>query len=341
MNLTPHINQLLFSEECVIIPGLGGFVASHSPARVDRISKTIHPPSKRIAFNESLRNNDGILASRISRVYSLAYADAIETVKTEVDSIKTEIKENGSFTLEGIGRLWMDKEEKLKFFYQPETNFLTNAFGLPEISIPNKIVTPKAPLETQAKKEKLRPSIKSKRKQKASRRWFTAASFILMTGFFWMLQTQPVKDAQFSFINPFSNSAEENSIESEGELIENLSESAGLEFDNKAEAVKTIIAPTVVKESIKATSAKAKIVANPAKDFNYFIITGSFTTVENAVNFKNNLIKKGYDADICPVRKGIHYRIMVGGSADKGEAQVILAQVKKDLNPNAWIYTKK
>lgn len=336
MNLTPHINQLLFSEECVIIPGLGGFVASHSPAWVDRASKTIHPPSKRIAFNESLRNNDGILANRISRANTLAYADAIETVKSAVEDIKTELKENGSYTFDGIGRLWMDQEEKLKFFYQPETNFLTNAFGLPEINIPNKI-QPVPTKKASTKKESLRPSIKPERKQKGTRRWLTAASFILLTGFFWMLQTQTVKDAQFSAINPFSGSFE-NVGNTEGPTIERP---ITLPTEKIDVAEKTKPEAAIVKGIVKPASAKAKTIVNPAKDYNYFIITGSFSTVENAVNFKNKLIKQGYDADICPVRKGIHYRIMVGGSADKEEAKVILAQVKKDLNPNAWIYTKK
>ena len=57
-----YICELLYDHDCVIIPGLGGFIANFEPARIIRKQHTIMPPSKKIAFNGKLKNNDGLLA---------------------------------------------------------------------------------------------------------------------------------------------------------------------------------------------------------------------------------------------------------------------------------------
>ncbi|NLA48282.1 MAG: hypothetical protein GX876_02335, partial [Bacteroidales bacterium] len=64
MDITSFIRELLFSHDCVIVPGFGGFVGNYAPARIDRATSTFYPPSKQISFNRNLRNNDGLLAGR-------------------------------------------------------------------------------------------------------------------------------------------------------------------------------------------------------------------------------------------------------------------------------------
>ena len=241
----------------------------------------------------------------------------------------------------------MDNEEKIKFFYQSETNFLTNSFGLPEIALPAK---PSAkPTPKVAPKAIPHPAAAEKTEAKVEktfhwRRWVAAAAVLLLVSCLVLLQTKTINHANFSSINPFADSFKSSEV-----VVDNVDEpkvkgeTADLDIEKATKPVEKAmeIKPTP-SPAAKAPSAKAKKeIVNPAK-FNFFIITGSFSSLDNAAKFKSQLIKKGYDdAEFCPVRKGIYYRIMVKGTFTRDEAETALAQVKKDLNPNAWIYAKK
>ena len=76
MDITAFIRELLFSHDCVIVPGFGGFVGNYSPARIDKTTDTFFPPAKQISFNRNLNHNDGLLVGRISGTSGIAYGDA-------------------------------------------------------------------------------------------------------------------------------------------------------------------------------------------------------------------------------------------------------------------------
>ena len=59
------LRELLFVQECVIIPGFGGFLTKYKSADIDYLNYTITPPTKSISFNRQLRNDDGLLVLTI------------------------------------------------------------------------------------------------------------------------------------------------------------------------------------------------------------------------------------------------------------------------------------
>jgi hypothetical protein len=71
MELVDLVSDLLFKHNCVIIPGIGGFVANYSQAEFKNDNRTILPSRKRVAFNQSLIENDGLLVNKLSQQKSI------------------------------------------------------------------------------------------------------------------------------------------------------------------------------------------------------------------------------------------------------------------------------
>ena len=81
MKIDRHISNLLYDHDCVIVPSFGGFLVSYQPAQLQSIQHTFYPPSKKIAFNVFLKNNDGLLANFIAHKESLTYAEALKGIE--------------------------------------------------------------------------------------------------------------------------------------------------------------------------------------------------------------------------------------------------------------------
>ena len=77
IDLDRHIEILLLKSDCVIVPGLGGFVASHVAARYDAGDKMFIPPLRTLGFNPKLSVNDSLLVQSYSDAYDMSYPDAL------------------------------------------------------------------------------------------------------------------------------------------------------------------------------------------------------------------------------------------------------------------------
>ena len=133
MNIEKHIRQLLFEQNCVIIPDFGGFIANYVSAEIHPIRHVFAPPSKFIAFNELLKVNDGLLISQVSANEEISREDAAKEVKEFVEKITNEININKKYYFEEIGTLYYNHELKLQFDPDKSVNYLNASFGLPEL----------------------------------------------------------------------------------------------------------------------------------------------------------------------------------------------------------------
>src|SRR5258706_7564612 len=113
--LDKTINSLLFTHDCVIVPGLGGFVASHSSAKHNAIHHTFIPPARVIAFNVFLRQNDGLLANFISAEEKISFSDAIKIIERYVERCFMELEAGRKVTVADIGQLYYDHEKNIQF----------------------------------------------------------------------------------------------------------------------------------------------------------------------------------------------------------------------------------
>lgn len=105
IELAQHIEVLLLENDCVIVPGLGGFVAHYTPAMRVAEENVFLPPTRIIGFNPQLKMNDGLLVQSYMAVYDTDFSDATRIVEKEVAHIFTALHEEGKVDLSNIGEL--------------------------------------------------------------------------------------------------------------------------------------------------------------------------------------------------------------------------------------------
>ncbi len=73
IELGRHIEILLLGNDCVIVPGLGAFVAHHVAARYDEHDGVYLPPLRTVGFNPKYVMNDSLLAQSYVEANDTSY----------------------------------------------------------------------------------------------------------------------------------------------------------------------------------------------------------------------------------------------------------------------------
>lgn len=136
MKIDTCISELLYRHDCVIVAGLGGFVAQYRPASINPALHVLLPPSKRIAFNAFLQMNDGLLANHISRRMSLDYNSACQLISFYAGDTITAMKAGQKVKIEHVGTLYFDQEQNIQFTPDQHANFLVASFGMAPVHAP-------------------------------------------------------------------------------------------------------------------------------------------------------------------------------------------------------------
>ncbi|MDY0077776.1 MAG: SPOR domain-containing protein [Bacteroidales bacterium] len=130
MKIASSIADLLFEHECVVIPGLGGFITKNHPAEIHSIKHQFKPPHKEIVFNQHLRANDGMLLNYIAQKEALAYADAKKKMDRFVLRCLDEMEHGRRITFRNIGSIYYDNHKQVVFDADTTQNYLADSFGL-------------------------------------------------------------------------------------------------------------------------------------------------------------------------------------------------------------------
>ena len=135
MTVAKYINDLLYRYDCVIVPNFGGFISNRIGAKLNPFTHQFYPPSKQIAFNVHLKQNDGLLVNYIASVENISFEKAIAKISESVSSWKETLKKE-ALVFENIGAITLDENQQFIFEPQKDHNFLTNSFGLTMVSSP-------------------------------------------------------------------------------------------------------------------------------------------------------------------------------------------------------------
>lgn len=110
-----HIEILLLDNDCVIVPGLGGFMAHYEQAHLDESDNTFIPPFRSIGFNQKLTLNDSLLVQSYVEAYDLSYPDALKRIEDEVRELRQRLDTEGSVTFNDLGVLSLNADGHLEF----------------------------------------------------------------------------------------------------------------------------------------------------------------------------------------------------------------------------------
>ena len=130
IDLGRHIEVLLLSNDCVIVPNFGGFMAHRIDAAYDEADCNFVPPLRTLGFNSKLRMNDSLLVQSYIEAYDISYPEALRRIESEVVELKQHIANNGRYELSGIGQIVLN--DNGKYIFEPcEAGVLTpSLYGL-------------------------------------------------------------------------------------------------------------------------------------------------------------------------------------------------------------------
>ena len=175
MVIAKYISDLLFDYECVVIPGLGGFVTNERPATINYNTDYFTPPFKEVMFNPYLLANDGLLLNYIAKEEGITYQEAKHKVDTFVLACHQALNNGKRIRFNKIGVIYKDHNGKILFDQDDSVNYNPNSFGLtsfisPKIRKPSEEEKIKQVFSKPAKKETEEKAARSKRKDKKPQR---------------------------------------------------------------------------------------------------------------------------------------------------------------------------
>jgi len=302
-----YISHLLHYHDCVIVPGLGGFVANQKCATVDEGKHLFVPPVKEIGFNRSLLHNDGLLTNHIARSEGISYGSAADKIKSFVADLKVRIFEGEAVELGEIGTLRGDAIGNLLFTPKEINAFLPDAFGLTSFHFEPVDYRHVVRMEREVKVSALLRS-------RSPRRWAAVAA--LMAGFF-LLTTTELRMPQI--------------------------EQAG--FATTIAPVEVVEMPDVEPAATDVTPEKKTelIVAEPqVNKASYHIIAASLNQNEKAQLFSSALMEQGFDhVRVLDDGRG-HFRVALESFENLEEAVMAMNSYRRQSRfSSVWVYKSK
>lgn len=349
ISLARHIELLLLEHDCVIVPGFGGFIASHEKAQFDNSAESMFlPPYRTIGFNQQLQMNDGLLVQSYMSAYDASYPAACLQMEKEVDCMIDELDSRGVYELEGVGVLTKSMNQSISFS-SAESGILTpSLYGLYSFGIKS--------LEDILKEEEINKAlktgssiplvdadnVKNETKKKdvvihLRRRWIdvavsTAAAVLLFFCFSYpaLHNNAPEGDTCVAAVCAVPTP----------EPVKNA--------PVKVEEKKIIEADTHSNDNVN-TEIEAKSATNNIKNENkagedtshqikFTIVLASYVSEANANDFINSMNKKGL-TEARFVKKGKVSRILYSGYSSENDAHAALTELRKQAGEfaEAWV----
>ena len=96
MELLAYIKELLLLNDCVIIPGFGGFVTNYKQAGLNASNFTA--PSKSVSFNKKLNFNDGLFINHVASELGINYIAARKKIDLMVQELNYRLTDGDRIT---------------------------------------------------------------------------------------------------------------------------------------------------------------------------------------------------------------------------------------------------
>lgn len=339
MDLSANIKELLYKNDCVIIPDIGGFVTQLSPASIDIAEQLVTPPNKRISFNIKLNHDDGLIANHLVQQKDITFNEARLIVEQYCQRVEDDLFNNKIVHFHQLGKLFFNTDGKLEFVPE-KCNLRIDSYGLPELDcIP--VLRDKSYLSNTIKPNSPTTGITYKKTVNNGlfRKLAIACSLILIclatvygptyfgkTNNIVQLETSS-KDSTSgtasAAILPISTSTNDSSQQNQ------ITETEPLDIEPQSEANSTDNSETPeVVENDEAVEADEVLE-------NYIIVLGAFGKKKNADRLSKKLAADNYLPDVT-FKNGLN-RVGVQISCTADELKGHLQFLQENYNPKAWV----
>ena len=358
-----HIEILLLDNDCVIVPGLGGFTAHHVEARFDESDDVFLPPLRTLGFNQQLKINDSLLVQSYIEAYDISYPEALRRIEGEVEELRQRLANDGYYEMTDIGVLEMNEDGNI-IFTPCEAGILTpELYGLSSFEMQPLMAeeSTTSASSTQVQKPNVEPTpitttvfdqVGQKEETSANDAgqdtdtdedaekticikvsWLrnagiAAAAALLLFFVIFPISHSGLKNVNIGDFNGTSFFSKLIPKDSQMNNI-NISEIKASAKDSSRQSVKDS-----VKDSIKGIEPKVK-------SDTFCIVLASCIPQKNAERYVEQLHKKGFDKAYAMVNNKM-VRVIYGNYTSETDAYNDLQKIRsKDEFEQAWILKKK
>lgn len=315
MDITSFIRELLFSHDCVIIPGFGGFIGNYVPAGIDRITGTFNPPAKQISFNCNLVHNDGLLVGLISERKKVSYRDARSIVDDFAGDLRRKLDRGEKSDFVNIGTFVKDYEGNIIFEPDGSVNYNPDSFGFESFRY-----MPLGSYDVRKRIMKHAPKEPAGNISMRKLLWRAAVAIPLLA----ILVAVPVRTDLFR---------------SRVQTV-TLNPLVKAELEHNKSAVDASISSKIVSpEAVAPATPPASAWVPPTLRDGYFVITGSFQSEQNALLQASQLREEGFLPEVVDAGNG-YYRVCAMLCDDLESALNKKDSIVKRY-PGSWISRKK
>lgn len=360
IELAQHIETLLLENDCVIVPGFGGFVAHYSPATRIKEENIFLPPTRTIGFNPQLKLNDGVLVQSYMSAYDTSFADASRIVEKEVNEFIGLLHEEGKAHLDNIGEIHYNiygNYEFVPYDYKITTPSLygLDSFEIHELSAlqqKEKVLIPTYP-----EKEKKTFEISINRAYLRNAAAMIAA-IVLFFAFSTPVENTDVQKNNYAQLLPSElfEQIEKQSVAITPVYVKNDAAQQAKKFSASSASTKTSsakkhttdkaktskpIAVREVKVVKQETAAPAPAVkSQESANHPFHIIVAGGISLKDAEAIATQLKSKGF-ADAKALNTDDKVRVSISSFNNRDEATKQLLELRKnETYKNAWLLAK-
>lgn len=373
IELAKHIEVLLLENDCVIVPGLGGFIAHKRQAAYSIQKGEFMPPLRTIGFNPQLIMNDGLLVQSYMQAFNTDFPDATRRIEKTVAELKDQLYQQGQVTLNNVGTIYYNMNGGYAFEPTAASYFTPSLYGLESFTLPQL-----QPLTVSSSPKQLLPKVNEqteKSKKHFSLRHFTrnivaiAAAVCLFFVLSVPVENTYMDDANYASLGSISmfdairNQSVATSIQTtpktavaqkavkkqtgEKRVRNNVNTLKPVVVKTEkiaaAPAAKTAVTKTTTAkvETKAAKSSKQASTQPAASKKTAYIIVASLPTSNDAQRELKKFQQKGYKN--CQVLESNgRFRIALDSYATSGEAyQKVQTLRKQEEFKSAWVFTSK
>ncbi|MFO7370100.1 MAG: SPOR domain-containing protein [Bacteroidales bacterium] len=365
MNIIPIIRELLLRNQKAVIPGFGTLVISQRPARLNRITKELSPPTRELSFKSGRQTDDEQLELYLVRKIKQKPEAVNEAVSAFIKTAGEQLAGNGSLILEGLGKLTQTGSGDITFEADEELLKQINLFDLPKLNV--QPVQPETRMESKPVSkpvpqpapvtEKVFPVIYNKKK---SRWWIPAAlvglvlglaAYAYFAGYYDRFLTGSKTEVLMSADNHqderlvFGSRTNADSVADADDSLKTLisrqidertARERALSYEESQAEKQVPVAPE--RKQVHTPAPVIPVSSSPDKPFH--VIAGSFTILENAERQMARLQKKGFSPAMLP-KRGKYYMVSMGSYNTGEQAKAAKQQLKEQLDQELWVMERR
>ena len=331
-NLVKNISRLIAQHNCVIMPGVGAFLAHRVPAYYNAAERIFMPPHRSLVFNPQVTVDDALLLSEYMEDGTMSYEEAGECLASDIEAMRRKLSETGIVCFGDLGRFSMDIEGKISFTANENCIDDPYNYGFEPLTI--------APL-----KELKQKDIVIKRSNVSKYISAIAAAIVVIFVLIPLGNSFYNRDAQLSVAGfaPVEKSA--HTVTAIAPVNEAVCEIAPVEETVTAHIFTTPAEPAPIIEETPAVEVMAEPVAQVVEESveiieeiskQYSIIVASTPNPDKAQLAITELSRK-MQADYKVVQGDRRFRIAIESYSSEADANAALERIQATFS-DAWVY---